>query len=287
MRTAFDVPGVAFSLEGKTGRRRLQAPAKYDVLLRNIFRLVDDAELLFDARRYTSANALALYAMEEAGKYTSLMSARPAPKKAKLHIHHQQVLGDYFESTAIFESFAREMDGVLEFLERNHPDSYAEAAGMPRPDLIRFAIFVSLRRPACIRKLKSITNQQVELRGDTIPGLGGPDTQDSIICREHRPLRAEYQLISRASCAQQSSCMASRLSVYWASALFCQGQICRLQATHLIPETRSTDNTASGRVTTTQIAVIRNLQQSQAKALAVARADAGLYLATPLRNVGY
>lgn len=123
--------------------------------------------------------------------------------------------------------------------------------------------------------------------GDAIQGLGGADRQEGVICREHRPLQAGYQWISRANCVQQPSCMASRLSVYRTSVLLCQGQICRLQATHLIPETRSTDNKASGRVTTMQIGVIRNLQQRQANSLAVVRADAGLYLAMPLNNAGY
>ncbi len=118
----------------------MQDPALYAVLLRNIVRLVEDAELLLREGRYASANALAIYALEEAGKYSSRVGEFPVPKNAKLHIHRQEVLGDYFKSAAIFEAFARELDGMLEYFKAHSPDSYADAVAMPKRDLIRFAI---------------------------------------------------------------------------------------------------------------------------------------------------
>jgi hypothetical protein len=115
-------------------------PAQYDALFRNILRLVEDAELLLEHGRYASANALAIFAMEEAGKYTALLSSQEPPKKAKMHIFRQEVMGEYFKSAAVFEVFAREIDSMLEFLKHRSPEGYAQAMAMPRPDLIRFAI---------------------------------------------------------------------------------------------------------------------------------------------------
>ena len=115
-------------------------PAQYDALFRNIFRLVEDAELLLGHGRYASANALAIFAMEEAGKYTALLSFQEPPRKAKLHIFRQEVMGEYFKSAAVFEAFARDIDNMLEFLKHRSPEGYAQAMAMARPDLIRFAI---------------------------------------------------------------------------------------------------------------------------------------------------
>lgn len=102
---------------------------------------MEDAELLLDQGRYASSNALAILALEEAGKYTAILSnQKPSSKKAKLHIYHQEVIGQYFESAAMFEAFAREADGLLEYLKTNHADGYAEASQLPRDELIRFTI---------------------------------------------------------------------------------------------------------------------------------------------------
>jgi AbiV family abortive infection protein len=123
-------------------------PARYDVLLRNIFRLVEDADLLLEAGRYSSANALAIFAVEEAGKYTALLSAQEAPKKARLHLFRQEVIGEFFKSAARFEAFALEMDSMLESLKKRSPESYAQAIAMPRGDLIRFTIASVSEDPA-------------------------------------------------------------------------------------------------------------------------------------------
>ena len=122
-------------------------PAQYKALLHNIFRLTEDAELLIECGQWASENALAIFALEEAGKYTALLSDQQAPKKAKLHIFRQEAIRAYFKSAAIFEAFAREKDGMLEYLKEHAPESYAEAAAMPEPELIRFAIASAPRDP--------------------------------------------------------------------------------------------------------------------------------------------
>jgi len=122
-------------------------PAQYDVLMRNIFRLVEDAELLLDAGRYASANALAIFALEEAGKYTAFMSETQPPKKAKLHVFRQETIGEYFRSAAFFEAVARELDPMLESLKEKSPESYAEAMAMPRRDLLRLTMDSILTDP--------------------------------------------------------------------------------------------------------------------------------------------
>src|SRR5690349_14739717 len=115
-------------------------PAQYEVLLRNIFRLVEDAQLLLDAGRYASANVLAIFALEEAGKYTALMMEAQAPKKAKLHVFRQEMMGEYFRSAAFFEAVCRELDPMLESLKHKSPESYADAMAMQRTDLLRFVM---------------------------------------------------------------------------------------------------------------------------------------------------
>jgi|ERR1039458_4323746 chemotaxis methyl-accepting protein methylase len=126
----------------------MKDPATYEVLLRNIFRLVEDAELLLGARRYASANAIAIFALEEAGKYTAFLSAQEPPKKSKLHLFRQEVMGQYFKSAAIFEAFAREMEGMLRDLEKRSPESHAQATAMSRSELIAFAIDALSTDPA-------------------------------------------------------------------------------------------------------------------------------------------
>src|SRR5579862_8535243 len=102
-------------------------PSKYEVLLRNIFRLVEDAELLLSAGRFASANALAVYALEEAGKYTALITGR-------------QAMGQYFESAAVCEAFARQMDAMFDDLKQTKPHAYEEAISAPRSELIRCTV---------------------------------------------------------------------------------------------------------------------------------------------------
>ena len=54
----------------------MRDPAIFSALLANIFRLLDDGEYMLAAGRFASACDLAVYALEEAGKYAILVGLR-------------------------------------------------------------------------------------------------------------------------------------------------------------------------------------------------------------------
>jgi AbiV family abortive infection protein len=119
---------------------KMQDPENYKILFENIHRLLQDAELLLDTGRWVSANATAILAIEEAGKFTSLLSSDGAKKDSRNHKRHQEAMGEYFTSVAFFEAVVREMDPMMEHLKTMSPDGYAQAMAMPRDELIRFTM---------------------------------------------------------------------------------------------------------------------------------------------------
>ena len=92
--------------------------------------VADDADLLLKAGRCASAKALAIMAIEEAGKYTSILSDDLPGKKTKLHLHRQEAIGRCFRSAAMFEACAREMPVFLDELKLRSPDNFAAAESM-------------------------------------------------------------------------------------------------------------------------------------------------------------
>jgi hypothetical protein len=109
-------------------------------LLANIYRIAEDADILLMAGRYASAKALAIVAIEEAGKYTSILSNDLPRKKTKLHLQRQEAIGRFFRSAAMFEACAREMPAFLEGLKLRSSDNFAAAESMTEKELITFAM---------------------------------------------------------------------------------------------------------------------------------------------------
>jgi AbiV family abortive infection protein len=73
---------------------------------RNVFRLVNDAKLLNEHERYSSAYALAVLALEELGKFLFIVWGLPAPKKNR-HVVKQRAVGALLISQWVDKEFGR------------------------------------------------------------------------------------------------------------------------------------------------------------------------------------
>jgi AbiV family abortive infection protein len=84
---------------------------------RNVFRLVDDAKLLNEHERYSSAFALAILASKEVGKLLFILWGVPEPKKNR-HVVKQRAVGALLMSQWIDKEFGRHQTLNEELIER-------------------------------------------------------------------------------------------------------------------------------------------------------------------------
>ena len=107
----------------------LEVLVRDDPILANAFRLVTDAELLFDNGRYSSALALAVLSMEEIGKYLLARWSSEDPSfrydKRKLHRMKQGAVAALF----LTDSARREARAAgIDFRKLSSPESFAQLA---------------------------------------------------------------------------------------------------------------------------------------------------------------
>jgi AbiV family abortive infection protein len=80
---------------------------------RNALQLVSDAELLFDYGRYARAAALAVLAVEEAGKYYLLKWNRPKPERAtRHHVSKQRTVATFSLAEAQYDAMERALNAM-------------------------------------------------------------------------------------------------------------------------------------------------------------------------------
>jgi AbiV family abortive infection protein len=95
----------------------MTAGRRANEVFRNVVRLVDDAKLLNEHERYSSAYALAILALEEVGKLLFILWGVPEPKKNR-HVVKQRAVGALLMSQWIDKEFGDHETLNEELIER-------------------------------------------------------------------------------------------------------------------------------------------------------------------------
>jgi AbiV family abortive infection protein len=95
----------------------MTAGGRTNDVFRNVVRLVDDAKLLDEHERYSSAYALSVLAFEEVGKLLFILWGVPEPKKNR-HVVKQRAVGALLMSQWIDKEFGRHETLDEELIER-------------------------------------------------------------------------------------------------------------------------------------------------------------------------
>jgi AbiV family abortive infection protein len=133
---------------------------------RNVFRLVEDAKLLNEHERYSSAFALAILASEEVGKLLFILWGVPEPKKNR-HVVKQRAVGALLMSQWIDKEFGDHETLNQELIERG-----AKALSESSPG--RLSEFIEM---TVLDKAKQAALYSDEWSADLDPALVGEEAR--------------------------------------------------------------------------------------------------------------
>jgi AbiV family abortive infection protein len=130
----------------------------------NVFRLMDDARLLDEHERYSSAYALAILAFEEAGKLLLILWGVPEPKKNR-HVVKQRAVGALLMSHWVRKEFGRHETLDEELIERG-AKALSESSPGRLSEFIEMTVLDKSKQAALYSDERSVDLDPDQLRQD-------------------------------------------------------------------------------------------------------------------------